>query len=114
MTAEPNTEDRLWRKAEMAREEFRQWVKDNTPGASDEEVGDVIHEIADTSVPVYNFEILQIAAQNNMMALSVPECGPAFDGTPTPINIIAANIYEYIEAELWDEWRKIQIEREGR
>jgi hypothetical protein len=60
-------------------------------------VGDVISEIADGSVPIYNADLLELAAQNNDLALSEPEIGPAFDGTATPINIIAANVYETIQ-----------------
>jgi hypothetical protein len=30
------------------------------------------------------------------MATEEPELGPAFDGKPTPVNIIAANIYEHL------------------
>ena len=73
---------------------------------------DVISEIADTNVPIYNHDLLQLAADNMNLALVEPELGPAFDGSPTPINIIAANVYEYLTTELWDEWETIQEELE--
>ena len=74
---------------------------------------DAIHEVADGAVPVYNYDLLQLAADlSNGIALTEPEIGPAFDGTPTPINIIAANVYEAVEAALWEEWRRAQKERE--
>jgi hypothetical protein len=81
-------------------EELREWVIEN----SGEEVHDVITEITDSSVPVYNYAILQLALDNLHLALDEPELGPAFDGSPTPINIIAANIYEYINQALWDAY----------
>ncbi|KKM21438.1 hypothetical protein LCGC14_1635380 [marine sediment metagenome] len=73
---------------------------------------DTIHEIADGSVPVYNATLLAVAAESNEVALLEPEIGPAFDGTPTPINIIAANIFEAIKAELWEEAQRIVDEME--
>ncbi len=57
---------------------------------------DLIHEIADGSVPVYTHDILQYAANCFDLSINEPELGAAFDGSPTPVNIIAANIYEEI------------------
>lgn len=57
---------------------------------------DTLSEIADSNTPIYNNEIMQIAADNIDLATNEPEFGPAFDGRPTPINIIAANIYDRI------------------
>lgn len=101
--------DSLTERENMARQELREWATDNP---DDGDPGDQIHEIADGATPVYNGELLDIAAMHNAIALSVPECGPAFSGEATPINIIAANVYEHIEAALWDEWRDIETERE--
>lgn len=69
-----------------------------------DDIGDVISEIADTNTPIYTYNILQYAVNNLNLATDEPEIGPAFDGTPTPINIIAANIYEAIAADLWEYW----------
>ena len=90
-------------------EEFREWAKDNP---DETEPHDAIHEIADSTVPCYNSDLLDLAADDNNIALSEPECGPAFDGTPTPINIIAANVYDAIGEALWEEWRTIEQGRE--
>lgn len=68
-----------------------------------DDLGDVIHEIADGTVPIYTHDILECATNDNSLATDVPELGPAFDGTPTPVNIIAANIFERIEQALWDK-----------
>lgn len=57
---------------------------------------DEIHSIADSLTPIYNGELLELACDNNELATSEPELGPAFGGEPTPINIIAANVYEFI------------------
>jgi len=94
---------------ESAKKDLREWYKDNQ---EETEPHDTIHEIADQAVPVYNSDILEWAAEDHDLALDVPELGPAFDGTPTPINIIAANIYERIQDALWEEWRLIEQEQE--
>lgn len=71
-----------------------------------------LHEIADGCVPVYNADILDVAASDHNVSLREPECGPAFDGTPTPVNIAAANIYELISEALYAdiERRKEELE----
>lgn len=71
---------------------------------------DTVAEIVDSWVPIYTFDLLQVAAENLTMAVLEPELGPAFDGTPTPVNIIAANIYEALNAVAFDEWTAIQEE----
>jgi hypothetical protein len=66
--------------------------------------GDVIHELTDSAVPVYTRDLLDLAADFNFLATAEPELGPAFDGSATPINIIAANVYEWIYNALWQSW----------
>ena len=90
-------------------EELRDWHADHQ---GEDEPHDAIHEIADSAVPVYTGDLLRLAAENIALAVDEPELGPAFDGTPTPVNIIAANIYEHIEAVLWEAWREMLDEEE--
>ena len=68
---------------------------------------DTLSEYADNAVPVRHSDLLDLAADDNDVALSEPDCGPAYDGTPTPINIIAANVYEALLAEGY-EWLQEQ------
>ena len=77
-------------------------------GPRADEPHDVIHEIADGAVPVYTSDLLALACEDNALATDTPELGPAFDGSPTPVNIIAANVFEAIEAALWNEWSAIE------
>ena len=92
-------------------EELKEWCRENPD--DDPTYNGTLHEFVDGAVPVYNYDLLQIAADlSNGVALTEPEVGPAFDGTSTPINIIAANVYEAVEAALWEEWRRAQEERE--
>ncbi len=65
--------------------------------SSDEnDVSDLIHEVADSWVPIYYSQLIEVASHNLWVATSEPELWPAFDGSPTPVNIIATNIYESI------------------
>ena len=85
--------------------ELREWIIENP----DDDAGDVIFEIADSSTPVYTYDILQLAADNSEIAHGEPDIGPAFDGWPTPVNIAAANIFVAIEAACWDCWREYEV-----
>ena len=79
--------------------ELLDWMKEN-PGNS--EPNDTIFELADSGVPVYTSDLLQWACDYCAFATNEPELGPAFDGSPTPTNIIAANIFESLESDLWE------------
>lgn len=82
-------------------EELEDLIENQDPDES-------IHEIADSSVPVYTGDLMQLAADNIDLATNTPELGPAFDGSPTPVNIVAANVYEYIVQELHDALHELQ------
>ena len=75
------------------------------------EFSDMINEIADGAVPVYHSDLIEVAMSSiGSIATVEPELGPAFDGRPTPTNIIAANIYEALCTAMWeyiesDEWQ---------
>jgi hypothetical protein len=73
---------------------------------------DMVHEIADSSVPVYTYQLAQLAAEDVALFTDEPELGPAFDGSPTPANIVAANIYERVSQELFDKLYTLQAEAE--
>ena len=91
------------------RELIRAWAEEN-PDNTNIDYNGSLHEIVDGAVLVYHSELLRLASDNNDLATAEPELGPAFDGSPTPINIIAANIYEYLSNIAWEEWRAIEGE----
>lgn len=93
---------------ENAIEDLKDWMSEN-PGDSPSER---ITEIADESTPIMNWDILQCAEDDMTLALTEPEIGPAFDGTPTAINIIAACIYERLESELWEYYHDHEDDEE--
>ena len=68
---------------------------------------DTITEIVDGSVPIYTADLLSLAADSIDLATAEPELGPAFDGTPTPTNIIAANVYEHLSAVAFEYWAEL-------
>lgn len=93
------------------REELREWAKEN-PDNTDPDYDGSLSEMADSAVPIYTSDLMQMAADDISLATDEPEIGPAFDGSPTPVNIVAANVYERLTAALWEEWREIEAERE--
>jgi hypothetical protein len=93
-----------------ARDELRdRWTnyRDDFGGGCE---SDVIHEVADSHVPVYTSQLLELANDDNSLATDEPEIGPAFDGAPTPVNVIAANVYERLTAVLWDALHEFENE----
>jgi len=88
------------------------WQLENEDWYNDDDY-DLIHSIADSNTPIYYSDILELAAENTFLALDEPELGPAFDGSPTPVNIIAANIFEHLERVLWENIEEIKEEIES-
>jgi hypothetical protein len=91
--------DKLQDILDSAREELKEYAQGEI-----EEISDAIHEIADGQVPVYTSDLMELAAEDIALATREPELGPAFDGSPTPVNIVAANVYEAITEALWEYW----------
>ncbi len=95
-----------------ARTDLKDWLLDNLHI----EPHDTIHEIADSSVPIYYSDLFKLAESNYSLLTEEPDLGPAFDGANTPINIIAANAYEYVQNDLWEyhrEWERELEQMEG-
>ena len=87
---------------------------------SDEDTDRMIHEIADSTTPIYDSDILDVASSRPELALTEPACGPARDGSATPINFIVANIYEALTAtlhetldEIKEKWEESRCEHCG-
>ena len=84
----------------MSPDELRNIVEQDDPL---DRLHDLIHEVANSNVPIYYADILEVAIDDIHIATNEPEI-PAFNGSPTPINIIAANIFEAVENALWEWW----------
>ena len=96
------------------KERFDDLVSDEKPrdaadleALSDEYRHDTVFEVADSHVPIYTYDLLMLAADQLTLATDEPELGPAFDGSPTPTNIIAANVFERIEQDLHEYWQEL-------
>lgn len=83
-------------------QELQDWMNDNQGDSPD----DQIPEIADSSVPVYYGDLLDLAQSDISLATTEPELGAAFDGSNTACNIIASCVYERLTAELWDYYKE--------
>ena len=59
---------------------------------------DTIHEIADSAVPIYYWDIAQYAAWNTILMQEIPECGRECE----PYKMIQMNIYEAICEGLYE------------
>jgi hypothetical protein len=60
-----------------------------------------ITEMVDSSVPIYNYDIMKLGTLTEVWAHE-NELGPAFDGTPTPVNTLATAIYEILQETAWE------------
>ena len=93
-------------------EDARDTLKDEYDLLDAQYPDDYIFEVADGSVPVYTADLLEYGSANWELLTTEPGIGPAFDGSPTPINIIAANIYEAVSNYLHGELDSIIEELE--
>jgi hypothetical protein len=66
------------------------------------DVYDLIHEIADSHVPIYYSQVLEVARSDLWLVTTQPELWPAF-WTASPVHFLMTNIYEYLSEEL-AEW----------
>jgi len=80
-----------------AQDELKSWIENNP---DDDNPDEIIHEIADSNIPPYNFDLLHLAIDNLWLAVDTPEN----EANLTAIDFIKANIYEYIEEELFKYW----------
>lgn len=70
----------------------------------------LIYERVDSTIPVYHYDILEVALSETTLATYVPEIF-AFNGEHTAVNAIAGNIYsELLETgNKWLEEKNIPI-----
>jgi len=73
---------------------------------------DMLAEIADSSVPIYHYQLAEVAQSSMDVLLHENELGPAFDGTPTVVNLIATAIYEIVQEALYEKLYELQQEYE--
>ena len=70
---------------------------------------DAVHEIADSFVPIYSHELMELASDPEIF-YHENELPPAFDGQATLNNITATAIYELISESLFEYLYELQQE----
>lgn len=93
--------------ANSAIEDFKDRLA-NGEWTTEDNAYDLIHEIADSHVPTYNYELLEVAMSNLWLATTEPELWPAF-WQSTPVHLIMSNIYEYLSCELTEWYNENEI-----
>tara|TARA_Y100000593_G_scaffold32337_1_gene63703 strand:- start:781 stop:1110 length:330 start_codon:yes stop_codon:yes gene_type:complete len=76
-------------------EERLKWNKENE---YDQDTDDLIHETADNNVPIYTYDLLQYASNN----FDLIQPNELTSNNPDVIQIIQANIYEYLTDKLYN------------
>ena len=104
---------------DSVRDEVKSFLEDNLDCDADcvqdkIDYSGAITELVDGSVPTYSAEIMEVAGDSEVYQHE-NELGPAFDGSPTPINILATSIYEILQEEAWSEIRDVlkELENDG-
>ncbi len=78
-------------------------------GPRGDDASDVIHEIADSSIPVYTCDLLSLACGAPSLATDEPEIVGA-EHFGTALSIIVGNLYERLSAALFEEWESMHEE----
>lgn len=74
----------------------------NLDNEREDDISDIIHEVTENWIPVYNHEVIEIASSNLNLVCVKSELWPAY-GDDYPINRIIANIYDMLSEDLY-EW----------
>lgn len=74
--------------------------------------GAELYELVDNLMPLHTADILELAGQDHGLAFQEPEIF-AYNGRATPINALAANIFDHLIQEAEDERHALLDELEG-
>ena len=92
-----------------ASRELRERYRDYPDEFYQGEPHDVIHEIADSSVPVYTSDRFELIASEPNIAIRDLEWA---EGVTDFVQLAGIAIFEAIEEALWETWREIEAERD--
>lgn len=104
-------EEKLYAIKEIVKEQVRETIdefREANPDMNKEDTRNRldydgrITEIYDSAVPIYSSTIMELGSLVEVYNHE-NELGPAFDGTPTALNIIAGSIYEILSEVAWEE-----------
>ena len=83
---------------ESAIEELEERLKWNKENEEEQDIDDLIPEIADNNIPIYTYDLLQYASNN----FDLIQPNELTSNNPDVIQIIQANIYEYLTEKLYN------------
>lgn len=106
---EPEDPETLEKVLDRARDDFRSDVRYDTEVDGEDiylprHPGDIIMGVADSCVPVYNRDLLDVASSDMGILTDEPE----FEVDGGPLGVIRANIYTRIEQDLYEYWEELQ------
>ena len=93
---------------ESAIEELEERLKWNKENEEEQDIDDLIPEIADNNKPIYTYDLLQYASNN----FDLLEQNDLVNDQPDVISIIQANIYEILTEELYNYINEKEKENE--
>lgn len=73
---------------------------------TDEEVADTINDVVENWIPLYNHQILKIAASHSGLVCFKSDFWPAY-WQDYPINRIISNLYEQLREDLYSEYQNL-------
>ena len=93
---------------ESAIEELEERLKWNKENEEEQDIDDLIPEIADNNIPIYTYDLLQYASNN----FDLIEPNEFAGDNPSVTRIIIGNIYEILTEELYNYINEKEKENE--
>jgi len=82
-----------------ALEDRREEIEKNGDLIGEAENENIINEVVDNSVPIYNGDLVDVCRDNFDLMLVSPEMGVAEESTP--LDLLRMNVYEALSAEAY-------------
>jgi hypothetical protein len=114
LLAEQDNTDKQVRLSDLEAQ-IRAEVRDNfdeEAGATDFDPSDWLTELADSYVPIYNYDLLMLASEDLWLAVDTPEIY-AFGGEHSAVHAIAGNVFDHLRGEAYSEFDQIKEEAEN-
>ena len=83
---------------ESAIEDLEETLKWNKENEEDQDIDDLIPEIADNNIPIYTYDLLQYASNN----FDLIQPNDLAGDNPDVVKIIQCNIYELLMEDLYE------------
>ena len=90
----------LWDLEKAAIEELQGQIAYFDQSKQNYEIEDLVSEVADRLIPIYTWDLLEVALSNYWLAIEIPE--GCWSGQLSALQLISFNIYEYLSTKLSD------------